>query len=572
MAIGLLQGTKGLSEGAVGGLPEGGSTGQVLAKASNQDYDVSWQADVTGAPTDATYVTLTTNATLTNERTLAVTSNLSLSDGGAGSPVVIGTDPFTGDVTTAADSFATTIVSGAVSTGKMADIPAQRIIANSTPVSAQPQATSLSSILDILSSAQGAIIYRGAATWTGLAPGTSGQVLTTSGVSANPSWTTPAASGVTSVAVSGKNGITVAGSPITSAGTIDLGLGAISPTSVTTGVVSATTLNVTGDVQAATGRVTASAATLTGKLTGVAAIFSGLVSADAGIKTTTVSAASIGVTGDINAGAGRITASAATITALLTGAAAVFSGIVSAGAGVNTTTVSAASAVINGDAKINTNSATALVVEQDGVNDNTLVVNTNAAVPTVGMAAQVTISNPADTAAGTALIVEKYTTLAGANRTVFEFHAKVTVSAANGFGGNASFKADTGGGAAAEDVACAAFVYRWAVADNATREGRVEWYSHDAASTGNGRECIRWQANGSAAAIGFLGATAVARQISGANLTNAVTSGGTDDTISNYTDLIVYANDAAAIRNNVYQLSRKVKQVNDAMRLYGLLT
>lgn len=59
---------------------------------------------------------------------------------------------------------------------------------------------------------------------------------------------------------------------------------------------------------------------------------------------------------------------------------------------------------------------------------------------------------------------------------------------------------------------------------------------------------------------------------SGANLTNNVTSGGTDDTIANYTDLTVYANDAATIRNDIYQLARKLKQVNDALRLYGLLT
>lgn len=51
-----------------------------------------------------------------------------------------------------------------------------------------------------------------------------------------------------------------------------------------------------------------------------------------------------------------------------------------------------------------------------------------------------------------------------------------------------------------------------------------------------------------------------------------MTSGGTDDTIANFTDLTTYANDAAAIRNDIYQLARKLKQVNDALRTYGLLT
>lgn len=114
-----------------------------------------------------------------------------------------------------------------------------------------------------------------------------------------------------------------------------------------TGAVSAASVNVTGDLLAGTGRVTASAATISNLLTGATATFSGIVSANAGIKsttggfsgllngttasfsgkvsadaglnTTTVSAASIGITGDLNAATGRVIASAGT-----------FSGIVSA--------------------------------------------------------------------------------------------------------------------------------------------------------------------------------------------------------------------------------------------------
>ncbi len=72
--------------------------------------------------------------------------------------------------------------------------------------------------------------------------------------------------------------------------------------------------------------------------------------------------------------------------------------------------------------------------------------------------------------------------------------------------------------------------------------------------------------------VGFFAVAPVAQQTSGANLTNNVTSGGTDDTITNWTDLTTYATDAAAIRNAVYQLSRKMKQINDALRLFGWLT
>lgn len=76
------------------------------------------------------------------------------------------------------------------------------------------------------------------------------------------------------------------------------------------------------------------------------------------------------------------------------------------------------------------------------------------------------------------------------------------------------------------------------------------------------------------ATLGWFTAAAspVTRRTSGADLTNNVASGGTDDTIANYTDLTLYSNDSAAIRNNIYQLARKLKQINDGLRAYGLFT
>jgi hypothetical protein len=74
-------------------------------------------------------------------------------------------------------------------------------------------------------------------------------------------------------------------------------------------------------------------------------------------------------------------------------------------------------------------------------------------------------------------------------------------------------------------------------------------------------------------AIGFLGTTPVLKQTGPTvNITNSVTAGGVDGTIANFTDLTVYANDAAAIRNDIYQLARAVKFCSDALRAYGLLT
>jgi hypothetical protein len=72
--------------------------------------------------------------------------------------------------------------------------------------------------------------------------------------------------------------------------------------------------------------------------------------------------------------------------------------------------------------------------------------------------------------------------------------------------------------------------------------------------------------------FGIFGATPVVQQTDGAALTNNVTSGGTTNTIADITDMTLYVNDAANIRNDIYQLARKLKIVDDALRAYGLLT
>jgi hypothetical protein len=66
-------------------------------------------------------------------------------------------------------------------------------LANASNSFAVPIATTLTSMLDaVIGAVQGNLIYRSGFIWTALSPGTAGQVLTTGGASANPSWTTPA--------------------------------------------------------------------------------------------------------------------------------------------------------------------------------------------------------------------------------------------------------------------------------------------------------------------------------------------------------------------------------------------
>lgn len=71
--------------------------------------------------------------------------------------------------------------------------------------------------------------------------------------------------------------------------------------------------------------------------------------------------------------------------------------------------------------------------------------------------------------------------------------------------------------------------------------------------------------------IGFYNATPVVQQTQTGAITNSVTSGGSTGTIANYTDLTVYANDSAAIRNDIYQLALGLQGAIAALRAVGIL-
>lgn len=82
----------------------------------------------------------------------------------------------------------------AVSYAKMQDVSAtSRILGRKTSGAGDPEECTLSQVLDFIgSAAQGDILYRGSSGWARLAAGTSGNVLTTGGSGANPSWASSA--------------------------------------------------------------------------------------------------------------------------------------------------------------------------------------------------------------------------------------------------------------------------------------------------------------------------------------------------------------------------------------------
>lgn len=126
----------------------------------------------------------------------------------------------------------------------LAQIADKRLQANISGSSAAPTANTLTGIIDnIISSTQGAVLFRNSAGWTALAPGSSTNVLTSGGAAADISWTAPTTGTVTSVSTN--NGLT--GGAITSTGTIGLsqiaGKGILANTSGSSAVPSSSTLS-----------------------------------------------------------------------------------------------------------------------------------------------------------------------------------------------------------------------------------------------------------------------------------------------------------------------------------------
>ena len=88
------------------------------------------------------------------------------------------------------------IGNGSVTYAKIQDVSAtQRVLARDTAGSGSVEEVQISDILDWLGTTQGSVLYRGASGWSGLAPGTSGQYLKTTGAGSDPTWATPAGAG-----------------------------------------------------------------------------------------------------------------------------------------------------------------------------------------------------------------------------------------------------------------------------------------------------------------------------------------------------------------------------------------
>ena len=73
----------------------------------------------------------------------------------------------------------------------------QRLLGRNTAGAGDTEEVTASQLLDWVSTTRGVLLYRGAATWAALSPGTAGFVLTSNGAGADPSYQAPAATATT---------------------------------------------------------------------------------------------------------------------------------------------------------------------------------------------------------------------------------------------------------------------------------------------------------------------------------------------------------------------------------------
>lgn len=125
-------------------------------------------------------------------------------------------------ITNVTPSIPFTDITGQATLAQLPTIGPSTVLSNVTGGSSTPLANNLSAIIDTIGSAQGSILYRDTNAnngWSVLAPGSSGQLLTTNGAGANPAWTTASGTGTVTSVTCGQG---LSGGTITATGTCAL--------------------------------------------------------------------------------------------------------------------------------------------------------------------------------------------------------------------------------------------------------------------------------------------------------------------------------------------------------------
>ena len=133
-----------------------------------------------------------------------------------------------GDISVSGGGTVITIDTSAVTNAKLQQETDGTVLANISGVLASPSANGISAVLDkLLGTTRGSVIYRGAAAWSALGPGTSGWFLKTLGAGADPVW---AAGGGGAAPVPTLATVSFGATPVWDA-LVDIADGAAGPTS-----------------------------------------------------------------------------------------------------------------------------------------------------------------------------------------------------------------------------------------------------------------------------------------------------------------------------------------------------
>lgn len=101
--------------------------------------------------------------------------------------------PITGGPITSTGTI--TLASGSITNNYLDVMPAYTVKGNAGGSAATPADITASQVLDMISSTRGTILYRGAVTWSVLAPGATTEFLRSGGAGADPYWAVPPGSG-----------------------------------------------------------------------------------------------------------------------------------------------------------------------------------------------------------------------------------------------------------------------------------------------------------------------------------------------------------------------------------------
>lgn len=221
------------------------------------------------APSTSGYV-LTTNGASANPSwgqvnlASAVTGTLPVGNGGTGATTLTGYVKGSGATAlTASSTIPTSDITGLGALATLSTVPytsvdnitTSRLLGRTTPGTGAAETLTISNALDLVTTTQGAIAYRAAAQWFGLAPSTAGYVLTTNGAAANPSWgqvnLASAVTGTLPVGNGGTGAATLTGY-VKGAGTTALTASSTIPASDITGLASVATSGSASDLGAGT--------------------------------------------------------------------------------------------------------------------------------------------------------------------------------------------------------------------------------------------------------------------------------------------------------------------------------